>query len=590
MSEPVLLDKIASVPLRNKLKLLLMLLRNIRLLAAPLAGVVICAVGGSYALMTTPRLIGELIDRLGTGSDFLSELLPRLAVIAALFIAAAFLNWLTAIFANMAANRTAKMFRTALFQKLQRLPLSYLDTRSRGDVMNRFSGCIDAVSDGLNQGLVQLVNGLSTVILALIFMLQMKPAVTLVAVLTTPLCFGVGFVITRYGARRFREQAAAQGALSGYTEEMITGQVTVAAFNREKAVQKQFGQLNEALYQAGYRAQFASALVNPSTRLVTNLTYVLVGVGAVLYGLSAGTVSSFLSYTAGFSRPFNDISAVSMQLQQAFASAERIFDLLDRPDQPADGENAAVLALPEGEVVFDRVTFSYRPDQPVIRNFSLSVKPGQTVAIVGRTGAGKTTLVNLLMRFYEIQDGNIRIDGQDIRLLTRESLSRSFGMVLQDSWLFAGTIAENIAYGKPDAAPEEIEKAARAAHAHGFIRRLPKGYKTMIDGESGNLSAGQRQQLTIARAMLADPPILILDEATSSVDILTEARIQRAFRQMTAGKTAFIIAHRLSTVRNADTIVVLDRGNIVETGNHRQLLEKDGFYAQLYRSYTNIKG
>ncbi len=556
----------------------------------PLAGVILCAVLGNTGILIAPKLVGQAINLImpdGGSTDWgaLFRLLVLIGVVAA---AGCFFNWLTALCANLVANRTVRTLRDDLFAKLGRLPLKYFDTHSRGDVISRFSNDIDAISDGLNQGIVQLVSGVLTVLLCLAFMLSLNPMVTLVAVFVTPLCFFVGFAITRYGSRRFREQSRVLGRLNGYAEELITGQQTVKAFGYEDRAFGQFQKINGELYECGYRAQFASALVNPSTRFVTNIAYVLVGVFgilAVLRGsLDIGGVASFLTYTVQFSKPFNEITAITMQLQLAMASARRIFAVMDEPEQEPDAADSRVLENVRGAVSFSHVRFSYSPDRPLISDFHLQVDPGTTVAIVGPTGAGKTTLVNLLMRFYEVDGGRIDIDGQGITTLTRDSLRRHFGMVLQETWLFAGTIRENLAYGRPDATDEEIKAAAKAAHAHSFIRRLPEGYHTHITEDGGNLSQGQKQLLTIARAMLLDAPMLILDEATSSVDILTEMRIQRAFRKMMRGKTTFIIAHRLSTIQDADTILVLNKGDVVETGSHEELLAKRGFYWNLYNA------
>ncbi|MCI8554930.1 MAG: ABC transporter ATP-binding protein [Clostridiales bacterium] len=555
-----------------------------------LIGVLLSALLGNIALMLAPRLIGEAIDLLlpGAWAAVVPALLRTLAGIGLLYLAGTGLSWLTALCANRVANYTVRALRTDLFRKLGRMPLRYFDSHSRGDIMSRFSNDIDAIADGLNQGIVQLVSGVITVALSLGFMLSMNPLVALVAVLVTPLCFVVGYVITRYGSRRFREQSRTLGQLNGCAEELITGQHTVKAFGYERQASERFRALNQELYECGYRAQFASALVNPTTRFVNNIAYVLVGVFgilAVLRGtLSVGGVASFLTYTAQFSRPFNDITAITMQLQQAMASARRIFAVVDGEEmtpEPADGRE---LCDVRGEVSFCGVSFSYSPERPLIEDFHLTVRPGTTVAIVGPTGAGKTTLVNLLMRFYETDAGQILVDGQDITSVTRESLRSHFGMVLQDTWLFAGTVRDNIAYGREAATDAEVEAAARAAHAHSFIRRLPQGYQTLLAEDGGNLSQGQRQLLTIARAMLVNPPILILDEATSSVDILTEQRIQKAFRRMMEGKTTFVIAHRLSTIRDADCILVLDKGNVVEQGTHEELLAAGGFYSRLYHS------
>ena len=557
---------------------------------AALAGVFVFALIGNTSLLLAPKLIGRAIDLIlpGTGGGYLAALLKTLAVIGVLYLAGSLFNWLTALCANLVANRTVRALRVDLFGKLGRLPLQYYDTHSHGDMMSRFTNDIDAISDGLNQGIVQLVSGVMTVLLSLAFMLSLNPMVTLVAVFVTPLCFLVGFAITKYGSRRFKEQSRTLGRLNGYAEELISGQRTVKAFGYEDRAVDGFDAINAELYQCGYRAQFASALVNPSTRFVNNVAYVLVGVFGILAvlknALTPGGVASFLTYTAQFSKPFNEITSITMQLQLAMASARRVFAVMDEPEQSAEPDGAAELTNAQGAVRFEDVFFSYAPDRKLIEDFCLTVRPGETVAIVGPTGAGKTTLVNLLMRFYEVDGGHIYVEDRDITDLTRDSLRRSFGMVLQETWLFAGTVRDNIAYGKPDATDEEVESAARAAHAHSFIRRLPQGYQTLIAEDGGNLSQGQKQLLTIARAMLMNPPMLILDEATSSVDILTEMRIQRAFRKMMKGKTTFIIAHRLSTIRDADRILVLDKGNVVEQGTHDELLARGGFYANLYNS------
>lgn len=556
----------------------------------PLAGVFLCALLGNTAIQIAPKLVGEAIDLIVPSPEaaFFPALLKLLGIIAVLYLAGSVLTWVTALCANLVANRTVRSLRTDLFHKLGNLSLNYYDTHSRGDMMSRFTNDIDAISDGLNQGIVQLVSGVITVLLCLGFMLSLNPLVTLVAVFVTPLCFLVGFAITKYGSKRFKEQSRILGSLNGYAEELITGQHAVKAFGYEERAENKFQTINKELYACGYRAQFASALVNPSTRFVNNIAYVLVGVFgilAVLRGtLTTGGVASFLTYTAQFSKPFNEITSITMQLQLALASARRVFAVMDEEEQMPEAENAEVLANAEGNINFEHVYFSYVPERKLIENFNLRIKPGMTVAIVGPTGAGKTTLVNLLMRFYEVNSGRIAVEDRDITGLTRDSLRRSFGMVLQETWLFAGTVRDNIAYGKPEATDEEVEAAAKAAHAHSFIRRLPDGYNTLIAEDGGNLSQGQKQLLTIARAMLLDPPMLILDEATSSVDILTEMRIQKAFRRMMEGKTTFIIAHRLSTIRDADLILVLNKGNVVEMGSHEELLAKGGFYSNLYNA------
>ena len=566
------------------------LLRYVGRYKGLMTGVFLSALVGNAALLLAPKLVGRAIDLILPGGDasFFPALLKMLGVIGTLYLVGCGLTWIAALCANVAANRTVRDLRVDLFDKLGRLPLKFYDANSRGDVMSRFTNDIDAIADGLNQGIPQLTSGVITVILSLAFMLTLNPWVTLVVVFVTPLCFFVGYFITKYGSKRFREQQKALGKLNGYAEEMISGQRTVKAFGYEERETARFGEINGELYDCGYRAQFASALVNPSTRFVNNIAYVLVGVFgilAVLRGaLTTGGVASFLTYTAQFSKPFNEITSITMQLQLAMASARRVFAVLDEAEQDPEPPSVSQLLGARGAVQFRDVSFSYTPDRKLIEDFCLQVKPGETIAIVGPTGAGKTTLVNLLMRFYEVDGGQIYVDGREITGLTRDSLRRSFGMVLQETWLFSGTVRDNIAYGKPDATDEEVEAAARAAHAHSFIRRLPQGYRSMISEDGGNLSQGQKQLLTIARAMLLNPPMLILDEATSSVDILTEMRIQRAFRKLMKGKTTFIIAHRLSTIRDADRILVLDKGNVVEQGSHEELLARGGFYANLYNS------
>ncbi len=542
--------------------------------------VVLLSLGGNICLLTVPRLIGRAIDCMLPGNT--AELVSVCLTMLTLYLLGSVLQYASFLCAAHTAAKTVQRLRNALFAKLHRLPVKVFDTRSRGDLMARFGSDTDAIADGLQQGIQQLISGALAVVISLIFMLSLSPAVALVAVLTTPLCFLVGFFITRYGSKKFAQQAKVQGNLSGCAEEMISGMRTVQAFGYEKEACERFDDVNRELYDCGTRAQFASALVNPSTRFVNNVAYVLVGIGGIFAGLSAGMVASFLSYTAQFAKPFNEITSVTMQLQMASAAMKRIFEVLDEEELTPEGR----CPLPGGgqEIRFDHVSFSYSPDRPLIRDFTLTVPPGTTVAIVGATGSGKTTLVNLLMRFYEPDTGHITVGGVDTRDIARDELRSAFGMVLQDTWLFEGTVKENIAYGNPQASDEQIAAAARAAHAHGFIQRLPKGYDTLIREGTGEISAGQKQLLTIARTMLLDAPMLILDEATSSVDILTEQRTQKAFRRMMRGKTAFIIAHRLSTVRDADVILVLEDGNVAEQGTHEDLLRRKGAYWRLYRA------
>ena len=552
-------------------------------------GVLLFALLGNTALMLAPRLIGEAIDRIlpGAWGTAAPALLRILAVIAVLYLLGAGLNWLTALSANQVANRTVRALRSDLFKKLGRMPLRYFDSHSRGDMMSRFSNDIDAISDGLNQGIVQLVSGVITVILSLAFMLSLNPLVALVAVLVTPLCFVVGYFITRYGSRRFREQSRTLGLLNGCAEELITGQHTVKAFGYEQRANEKFRALNQELYEAGYRAQFASALVNPSTRFVNNIAYVLVGVFgilAVLRGaLSVGGVASFLTYTAQFSKPFNDITAITMQLQQAMASSRRIFAVMDAQELQPEPDGMKELRDVQGKVAFRDVFFSYTPERPLIEHFTLDARPGTTVAIVGPTGAGKTTMVNLLMRFFEVNSGRITIDGVATTDLRREDVHELFGMVLQDTWLFEGTIRENLVYNMEGITDEQLETVCKACGLDKFVHSLPQGFDTVLS-ESTTISAGQKQLLTIARAMLQNAPMLILDEATSSVDTRTELLIQRAMDELTKGRTSFVIAHRLSTIKNADLILVMRDGDVIESGTHEQLMEQNGFYAELYNS------
>ena len=541
---------------------------------------------GNVSLLLAPRYIGDAVDLLAEGGDgWERAFVTLLALIAGLYAVGSFLQWLSARAGKLVAFRTTNAIVRDAFAKLGRLPLSFFDTHKHGDVIHTLTNDADMVAEGLSQGIIQFISGVLSIVISLVMMLMLDVRVTLVAVFVTPLCFFVGWAITRYGSRRFRAQAGTLGDLNGFAEEYISSFHTVKLFSYEPNAVEAFGRINAELYQSGYRAQFASALVNPTTRFVNNIAYVLVGVFSLLSvldgNLTAGGITAFLTYTSQFSKPFNEITAITTQIQNAAASARRIFGLLDEREQQPEPSDAVALHDAQGSVAFRDVSFSYSKEKPLIRHFSFTAAPGTTVAIVGPTGAGKTTLVNLLMRFYELDGGVIEVDGRDITTLTRDSLRRSFGMVLQETWLFDGTVAENIAYGRPNATMDEITAAAKAAYAHSFIKRLPEGYQTMIEGGGANLSAGQKQLLTIARAMLADTSMLILDEATSNVDILTEIRIQKAFRSIMEGKTTFIIAHRLSTIRDADVILVMDKGDVVEAGTHEELLQKEGIYKTL---------
>ena len=550
---------------------------------------VLTAFLGSVLALTGPLLMGRAIDYIiGPGKVEFAPILRLLAIMAALYVVSSVSQWFMQTLSAAIAARTSADIRKDGFSRLSILPLQYFDNPAHGDTISRFTNDLDAVTDGVAQAITQLFAGVVTLLGTLGFMLSLSAPITTVVVVLTPLSIWVAGIIVKSSTRMFREQSRILGELNGYAEEMVSGGRVVRAFGREKASEEQFSGINARLYKVGQLSQFYSSLANPGTRLINHVVYVCVGViGALLAAggsLSVGAIASFLAYAVQFSRPINEITGITTQLQGAAASLERVFALLDIPPQQPDAPQAKEDVQARGNVEFSDVGFSYQKDSPLIERFSLRVSPGQTVAIVGPTGAGKTTIVNLLMRFYEIDSGVILLDGVDIRDINRNALRRSFGMVLQDSWLFSGTVRENIAYGRPDATAEEVEQAARAAHAHGFIRRLPQGYDTIIAEDGGNISEGQKQLLTIARAMLSDPPILILDEATSSVDTRTEQRIQRAFLALMRGRTSFVIAHRLSTIRTADVILAMDQGKIVETGSHEELLKKEGFYYRLYNS------
>lgn len=550
--------------------------------------VIISAVLANIFMLAAPYISGRAIDFIrGEGDVNFGMVIKISSVLLGVYVLNALFTWGMTVFTNHLSNRTIERMRSDAFKRLSRLPLSYFDNHSHGDIISRLTNDTDAVSDGLLQGITQLFAGLVTVIgsLAVMFSLDYKIALCVVAV--TILCVFVSRFIAVNSGKMFRMQAAVTGELNGYVSEIVGNMKVVKAFGYEERSGEAFGEINSRLYDCGQKAQFYSSLVNPTTRYINNLAYIGVGVlgglAAIAGGLSVGIISSFLIYATQFARPINDMTSILTQLQSATAAAARIFALTD--EQPeTDDSNRPELKLDGGEVVFDNVSFSYDKNRELIKNLNITAKKGQRVAIVGPTGAGKTTIVNLLMNFYGADKGAIIVDGQDIDSVTRDSLRKSFGMVLQDTWLFSGTVRENIAYGKADATDAEIEAAARAAEAHGFIKRLPQGYDTMITEDGGNLSSGQKQLLTIARAMLTDPEVLILDEATSNVDTMTERRIQRAFLKMMEGRTSFIIAHRLSTIREADLILVMDNGAIVEQGTHDELLAKNGFYAKLYNS------
>ena len=548
----------------------------------------ICAAVSVAAQLLVPILCGDAIDAmLGMGRvDF--ALVGRVAFAIALSTAiAAAAQWVLAACNNRIAFRVSRDLRLKAMAKLQRLPLAYLDRHPSGDLVSRMIADVDTFSDGLLLGFTQFFSGVLTIAGTLVLMARIHLGVTAVVVVLTPLSlFAAGF-ITRRTYRYFRDQTAIRGEQTALVEEQIQGQRVVQAFGHEEESLAAFDDVNDRLRDASVKAVFFSSLTNPVTRFVNSVVYAAVGLtGALLAlggGISVGQLSVFLSYANQYAKPFNEISGVVTELQNALACIQRVFDLLDAPDQIPDAAGAAVLE-PDGRVKLENVAFSYVPERPLIEHFNLDVQPGQRIAIVGPTGCGKTTLINLLLRFYDVNDGAISAAGQDIRTVTRASLRKSYGMVLQDTWLRAGTIRENIAYGKPEATLEEITAAAQAAHAHSFIRRLPQGYDTVIAEDGGNLSQGQKQLLCIARVMLCLPPMLILDEATSSIDTRTEIKIQKAFAAMMEGRTSFIVAHRLSTIREADVILVMRDGKIIEQGDHRSLLAQGGFYAALYNS------
>ena len=568
------------------------LLRRVLGLVGPywffVASSLICAAVSVAAQLLVPILCGDAIDAmLGMGRvDF--ALVGRVAFAIALSAAiTAAAQWVLAACNNRIAFRVSRDLRLKAMAKLQRLPLAYLDRHPSGDLVSRMIADVDTFSDGLLLGFTQFFSGVLTIAGTLVLMARIHLGVTAVVVVLTPLSlFAAGF-ITRRTYRYFRDQTAIRGEQTALVEEQIQGQRVVQAFGHEEESLAAFDDVNDRLRDASVKAVFFSSLTNPVTRFVNSVVYAAVGLtGALLAlggGISVGQLSVFLSYANQYAKPFNEISGVVTELQNALACIQRVFDLLDAPDQIPDAADAAVLE-PDGRVRLENVSFSYVPERPLIEHFHLDVQPGQRIAIVGPTGCGKTTLINLLLRFYDVNDGAISAAGQDIRTVTRASLRKSYGMVLQDTWLRAGTIRENIAYGKPEATLEEITAAAQAAHAHSFIRRLPQGYDTVIAEDGGNLSQGQKQLLCIARVMLCLPPMLILDEATSSIDTRTEIKIQKAFAAMMEGRTSFIVAHRLSTIREADVILVMRDGKIIEQGDHRSLLAQGGFYAALYNS------
>ena len=540
------------------------------------------------AQLYIPILCGEAIDKmLGKGNVDLAGVLRIAVSILVVAAVAALAQWLLSVCNNRITFSVSRDLRNEALRKIQTLPLSYLDSHPSGDIVSRMVADVDPFADGLLMGFTQLFSGILTILGTLLFMLRENVPITLVVVCITPLSLVVAGFLAKRSYGYFQSQSTVRGKQTALVNEMIEGQKVVQAFGHEAESLAAFDEVNGQLQDVSLKAIFFSSLTNPATRFVNNIVYAGVGLVGALYavrgGITIGQLSVFLSYANQYTKPFNEISGVVTELQNALACAARVFELLDAEDQVPEAENAAALQ-PDGHVQLQDVSFRYLPDRPLIEGLSLDVQPGQRIAIVGPTGCGKTTLINLLMRFYDVNSGSIRVSGTDIRDVTRASLRGSYGMVLQDTWLRAGTVRENIAYGKPDATMDEVIAAAKAAHAHSFIRRLPDGYDTVIAEDGGNISQGQKQLLCIARVMLCLPPMLILDEATSSIDTRTEVRIQKAFARMMQGRTSFIVAHRLSTIREADVILVMKDGHIVEQGNHDQLLAQGGFYAKLYNS------
>lgn len=549
---------------------------------------VVSAFIGIVCSLLVPVFIGWGVDcMVGAGDVDFSRLYKIAGGLVAVILLSALFQWMMTYHSNKLSYYTVERMRDDVFQKLTRVPLSYIDRNAHGDMINTAVTDIDIVGTGLLQGFTQVFSGVVTILGTLIFMFVLNPWIALVVVVLTPLSFFVSSFIAKGSHDKYREQAKLRGKMTGFASEMIDGETLVKAYSMEDSSAEIFDEMNRKLQKVGVIAHFYSALSNPCTRFVNATVYAGVAIaGAYLCvkgSLSVGELTSFLAYCSQYAKPFNEISGVVAEFQNALASANRVFRLLDAEEE-SDDRDLPKLQVENGNVAFSDVHFAYSEKKPLIRDFSLDVKSGQTVAIVGPTGCGKTTLINLLMRFYDVNRGQITIDGQDVRDVSRDSLRGAFGMVLQDTWLFEGTVRENIAYGVEDATEEEIIAAAKAAYAHGFIKRLPQGYDTVLTENGSNISEGQKQLLSIARVMLRRPPMLILDEATSNIDTRTEVRIQKAFARLMEGRTSFIVAHRLSTIRNADVILVMRDGQILEQGTHDSLLSEKGFYYELYNS------
>ncbi|MGI6451409.1 MAG: ABC transporter ATP-binding protein [Desulfitobacteriia bacterium] len=572
---------------------------------ARIAFVLVIAVLSTVFSIFSPLIMGKATTKIfegfllklqgvpGAGVDF--HYLGRIAgfLIGLYFFSSLFSYWQQYLMVGIAQKTVFKM-RQDLNEKLNKLPLSYFDSRPHGEILSRVTNDVDTVSTTLQQSLTQLITSLVTLLGIVLMMLVISPLLTLITAVTLPLSFLITVQVAKHSQKHFADQQKALGELNGHVEEMYTGHEVIKAFGREKESLRKFGEINDRLYASGWKAQFVSGIIMPLLSFVNNLTYVLIcvigGIMVAKRSIEIGDIQAFLQYSRQFSHPIVQTANIANILQSTIAAAERVFEVLDEVEEVSEPEKPKTLANPRGEVRFEDISFGYQEGEVLFTKLNITVRQGETVAIVGPTGAGKTTLVNLLMRFYEVQAGRITVDGVDIRELSRSDLRKMFGMVLQDTWLFNGTIRENIAYGREGADREEIIQAARAAHADHFIRTLPEGYETILNEEASNLSQGQKQLLTIARAILADPAILILDEATSSVDTRTETLIQKAMMRLMEGRTSFVIAHRLSTIRDADTILVMNKGKIVEQGKHQELLARGGFYAELYNSQFSTGG
>ena len=576
------------------IKILIRILKYSKPYKLSLICALLCSFIGVSLSLFVPVIIGEGVDLIiGKGNVDFEGVSKICFLLAGTVGVSSLFQWFTSLSTNKLSYLTIRDIRRDYFRKLGEVPISFIDKSSRGDLISRGVNDIETVSDGLIQGFTQLFSGIVTIVGTLVFMLTINVKIALIVVILTPVSFVTAAVITKLSHDSFVKQASHRGEMSGFIEEMVGNQKVVKAFSFEDRAQDKFDSINQKMKKSGIRSVFFSSMTNPTTRFVNGLIYVAVGVAGALSAIGSvgflgvitkGQLSSFLLYANQYTKPFNEISGVITELQNAVTCAKRVFDVIDSESETSD-ENKAELTDCKGTVNFENVCFSYDKSRKLIEDMNLAVNEnGKRIAIVGPTGCGKTTVINLLLRFYDIDSGSIKISGEDIREVTRNSLRSQFGMVLQDTWLFSGTVADNIAYGRQTATREEIVTAAKAVHAHSFIKRLPQGYDTVIGEEGGGLSQGQKQLISLARVMLTDPPMLILDEATSNIDIRTEQRIQRAFEKLMNGRTSFIIAHRLSTIKNADMILVMKDGTVIEQGNHDTLIQQNGFYAQLYKS------